>query len=129
MQRLLKAVPTTGGGTSDQIFDGHFVKCGSSTHAILSRNMSILRHRIFVIRSGQPTVDYRHGDHVLNAVIAPELQENEPASGHETLKQRSRKVEADEIRAMLDSFDGNREEVAPALGINKTTLWRKLSER
>ena len=88
-----------------------------------------LRHRIFAIRSGQPTVDYRHGDHVLNAVIAPELQENEPASGHETLKQRSRKVEADEIRAMLDSFDGNREEVARALGINKTTLWRKLSER
>jgi propionate catabolism operon transcriptional regulator len=61
--------------------------------------------------------------------IAPELQEDEAASGPETLKQRSRKVEADEIRAMLDSFDGNREEVARALGISKTTLWRKLSGR
>jgi propionate catabolism operon transcriptional regulator len=61
--------------------------------------------------------------------IAPELQEDETASGPETLKQRSRKVEADEIRAMLDSFDGNREEVARALGISKTTLWRKLSGR
>ncbi|CAN7582279.1 propionate catabolism operon regulatory protein PrpR [Caballeronia sp. LjRoot29] len=59
--------------------------------------------------------------------IAPELQDSESASGPETLKQRSRKVEADEIRAMLDSFDGNREEVARALGISKTTLWRKLS--
>jgi propionate catabolism operon transcriptional regulator len=61
--------------------------------------------------------------------IAPELQEDETVSGPETLKQRSRKVEADEIRAMLDSFDGNREEVARALGISKTTLWRKLSGR
>ena len=61
--------------------------------------------------------------------IAPELQEAEAALGPETLKQRSRKVEADEIRAMLDSFDGNREEVARALGISKTTLWRKLSGR
>jgi transcriptional regulator, propionate catabolism operon regulatory protein len=61
--------------------------------------------------------------------IAPELQEDETASGSETLKQRSRKVEADEIRAMLDSFEGNREKVARALGISKTTLWRKLSGR
>jgi transcriptional regulator, propionate catabolism operon regulatory protein len=61
--------------------------------------------------------------------IAPELQEDETASGPETLKQRSRKVEADEIRAMLDSFGGNREEVARTLGISKTTLWRKLSGR
>jgi len=61
--------------------------------------------------------------------IAPELQEDEAASGPETLKQRSRKIEADEIRAMLDSFGGDREKVAQALGISKTTLWRKLSGR
>jgi propionate catabolism operon transcriptional regulator len=61
--------------------------------------------------------------------IAPELQEDEAASGPETLKQRSRKIEADEIRAMLDSFGGNRDEVARTLGISKTTLWRKLSGR
>jgi hypothetical protein len=101
MQRLLKAVSLTSGEASDRIFDGHFVNCRSSTHSILSREMSILRHRIFVIRSGQPTIDCRHGDHVLNAVIAPKLQEIEPASGQETLKQRSRKVEADEIRSMV----------------------------
>ncbi|SAL70716.1 propionate catabolism operon regulatory protein PrpR [Caballeronia udeis] len=61
--------------------------------------------------------------------IAPELEEDDAASGEETLKQRSRKVEVDEIRAMLDSFDGNREKVARALGISKTTLWRKLAGR
>ena len=61
--------------------------------------------------------------------IAPELREDEAASGPETLKQRSRKIEADEIRAMLDSFGGDREKVAQALGISKTTLWRKLSGR
>jgi len=61
--------------------------------------------------------------------IAPELEEDDAASGQETLKQRSRKVEADEIRAMLDSLGGNREEVARVLGISKTTLWRKLAGR
>ncbi|SOE93617.1 transcriptional regulator, propionate catabolism operon regulatory protein [Burkholderia sp. D7] len=61
--------------------------------------------------------------------IAPELEEDDAASGQETLKQRSRKVEIDEIRAMLDSFDGDREKVAQALGISKTTLWRKLAGR
>jgi transcriptional regulator, propionate catabolism operon regulatory protein len=61
--------------------------------------------------------------------IAPELEDDTPGSGPETLKERSRKLEADEIRAMLDSFGGNREEVARALGISKTTLWRKMAGR
>jgi len=61
--------------------------------------------------------------------IAPEIQEGETALGTETLKQRSRKVETEEIRAMLESFGGDREKVARALGISKTTLWRKLSGR
>src|SRR5471032_3404470 len=33
-------------------------------------NALILRYAVFVIRSGQATMDHRHGDHVLNAVIA-----------------------------------------------------------
>src|ERR1700712_1132463 len=61
--------------------------------------------------------------------IAPELEEETPSSNQESLKARSRKVEADEIRAMLDSFGGDRERTAKALGISKTTLWRKLTPR
>jgi propionate catabolism operon transcriptional regulator len=61
--------------------------------------------------------------------IAPELEEETPSSNQESLKARSRKVEADEIRAILDSFGGDRERTAKALGISKTTLWRKLTSR
>jgi propionate catabolism operon transcriptional regulator len=38
-------------------------------------------------------------------------------------------VEADEIRAALAAHDGDRDAVCAALGISKTTLWRRLSER
>jgi propionate catabolism operon transcriptional regulator len=61
--------------------------------------------------------------------IAPELEEEDVRAGQETLKERSRKVEADEIRAMLDSFGGDRDRTSKALGISKTTLWRKLAAR
>ncbi len=61
--------------------------------------------------------------------IAPELEETASTSNVESLKARSRKVEADEIRSMLDSFDGDRDRTAKALGISKTTLWRKLTPR
>jgi transcriptional regulator, propionate catabolism operon regulatory protein len=44
-----------------------------------------------------------------------------------TLRQRSRHVEADEIRAALAACDGDRDAVCQALGISKTTLWRKLN--
>jgi transcriptional regulator, propionate catabolism operon regulatory protein len=60
--------------------------------------------------------------------LAPEL-ERDAAAGSETLKARSRKLEADEIRTMLDSFDGDRDKTSRALGISKTTLWRKLGAR
>jgi propionate catabolism operon transcriptional regulator len=43
-----------------------------------------------------------------------------------TLKHRRRRTEAETARAMLESFDGDRERTAAALGISKTTLWRKL---
>jgi propionate catabolism operon transcriptional regulator len=68
-------------------------------------------------------------DDVLQS-IAPELFEPSEASAAAaalTLRQRSRRVEADEIRAALDAFNGDRDQVCEALGISKTTLWRKLN--
>ncbi|MGX7000306.1 propionate catabolism operon regulatory protein PrpR [Caballeronia sp. KNU42] len=44
-----------------------------------------------------------------------------------TLRERSRHIEADEIRAVLAACNGDREAVCKALGISKTTLWRKLN--
>ncbi|NKJ45759.1 propionate catabolism operon regulatory protein PrpR [Burkholderia sp. SG-MS1] len=44
-----------------------------------------------------------------------------------TLRERSRHVEADQIRAALAAHDGDRDAVCDALGISKTTLWRKLN--
>jgi transcriptional regulator, propionate catabolism operon regulatory protein len=61
--------------------------------------------------------------------IAPEIAEPrtraKPAAL--TLRERSRHVEADEIRAALAAHDGDRDAVCEALGISKTTLWRKLN--
>ncbi|WP_042303917.1 propionate catabolism operon regulatory protein PrpR [Paraburkholderia kururiensis] len=72
--------------------------------------------------------------------IAPELFDNEPAEAAVadtegsapapaalSLRERSRRVEADEIRAALDACNGDREQVCAMLGISKTTLWRKLN--
>jgi propionate catabolism operon transcriptional regulator len=62
--------------------------------------------------------------------IAPELFVWQDAAGNDaalTLRQRSRRVEADEIRAALEAFNGDRDQVCEALGISKTTLWRKLN--
>lgn len=44
-----------------------------------------------------------------------------------TLRERSRHVEADEIRAALAAHGGDRDAVCAALGISKTTLWRRLN--
>jgi propionate catabolism operon transcriptional regulator len=49
------------------------------------------------------------------------------ASGPLTLRQRRRRVEADEIRAALEACNGDRDHVCRLLGISKTTLWRKLN--
>ncbi|GCB02646.1 propionate catabolism operon regulatory protein PrpR [Ralstonia sp. SET104] len=43
-----------------------------------------------------------------------------------TLRERSRGVEAEEIRAALAAHGGDRDAVCAALGISKTTLWRRL---
>ncbi|WP_175153897.1 propionate catabolism operon regulatory protein PrpR [Paraburkholderia ultramafica] len=62
--------------------------------------------------------------------VAPEIVEahertTKPATP--TLRERSRHVEADQIRAALAAHDGDRDAVCNALGISKTTLWRKLN--
>ncbi|KAG0185359.1 hypothetical protein DFQ28_009493 [Apophysomyces sp. BC1034] len=61
--------------------------------------------------------------------IAPELFDA-PAgalASTPTLRERRRHVEADEIRVALAAHHGDRNAVCKALGISKTTLWRKLS--
>jgi propionate catabolism operon transcriptional regulator len=61
--------------------------------------------------------------------IAPELFDVRRGAREEalTLRERSRHIEADEIRAALAACNGDREAVCRALGISKTTLWRKLN--
>ena len=61
--------------------------------------------------------------------IVPELfaERDRGEGGTWTLRERSRHVEADEIRAALAACGGDREAVCAMLGISKTTLWRKLS--
>jgi propionate catabolism operon transcriptional regulator len=62
--------------------------------------------------------------------IAPEIFAQPQARAKKTaltLRERSRHVEADEIRAALAACDGDRDAVCEALGISKTTLWRKLN--
>ncbi|CAE6732794.1 propionate catabolism operon regulatory protein PrpR [Paraburkholderia haematera] len=62
--------------------------------------------------------------------VAPEIFEQPQARSKKaalTLRERSRHVEADEIRATLAACDGDRDAVCEALGISKTTLWRKLN--
>jgi propionate catabolism operon transcriptional regulator len=62
-------------------------------------------------------------------VVAPELfaAHDGQKKGALTLRERSRHVEADEIRAMLAACGGDRDAACKALGISKTTLWRKLN--
>ena len=61
--------------------------------------------------------------------VAPEIIE--PATRAKpaalTLRERSRHLEADQIRAALAAHDGDRDAACAALGISKTTLWRKLN--
>ncbi|WP_118180187.1 propionate catabolism operon regulatory protein PrpR [Paraburkholderia phosphatilytica] len=61
--------------------------------------------------------------------VAPEIFTARPRGDHApmTLRQRSRHVEADEIRAVLAACNGDRDAACRTLGISKTTLWRKLN--
>ncbi|WP_343549318.1 propionate catabolism operon regulatory protein PrpR [Ralstonia sp.] len=63
-------------------------------------------------------------------LIAPEVFAHATAGkpAAQTLRERSRGVEAEEIRAALAAHGGDRDAVCAALGISKTTLWRRLQE-
>ncbi|MDA0574184.1 helix-turn-helix domain-containing protein, partial [Burkholderia gladioli] len=49
------------------------------------------------------------------------------AAAPATLSERRRRVEVDEIRAVLEACGDDRERACAVLGISKTTLWRKLA--
>jgi propionate catabolism operon transcriptional regulator len=61
--------------------------------------------------------------------VAPEIVDQQARTKQTplTLRERSRHVEADQIRAALAAHGGDRDAVCEALGISKTTLWRKLN--
>ncbi|WP_345815127.1 propionate catabolism operon regulatory protein PrpR [Paraburkholderia sp. PREW-6R] len=62
--------------------------------------------------------------------VAPEIFEPPAVRDTKTpltLRERSRHVQADEIRAALAAHGNDRDAVCEALGISKTTLWRKLN--
>jgi transcriptional regulator, propionate catabolism operon regulatory protein len=58
--------------------------------------------------------------------IVPEIQH---ASDFQSLKMLGLEREAEKVRAVLASFNGDREKTCEALGISRTTLWRKLSQK
>lgn len=64
--------------------------------------------------------------------IAPELfsfhsNARGKSANAKTLRERSKHVEAEEVRSALEACNGDRDAACRALGISKTTLWRKLS--
>ena len=61
--------------------------------------------------------------------IAPELFESpRPSAGPAlTLRERRHHDDADDILAMLDACNGDRDRVCERLGISRTTLWRRLN--
>ena len=60
--------------------------------------------------------------------IAPEVFGHaQQVAAVQTLRQRSRRVEAEQVQAALDACGGDRDAACRALGISKTTLWRKLN--
>ncbi|HEY4350576.1 MAG TPA: propionate catabolism operon regulatory protein PrpR [Paraburkholderia sp.] len=89
--------------------------------------------------SGKPSASAERAErrHALSLTIsdlrtiAPEVFDDASHAAHAsralTLRQRSRRVEADEIRAALEACGGDRDRVCELLGISKTTLWRKLN--
>jgi transcriptional regulator, propionate catabolism operon regulatory protein len=93
------------------------------------RELQNVIERITVELADSEAEDLQLSEVVLQS-IAPELfepSETGRTAAALTLRQRSRRVEADEIRAALDACNGDRDQVCEALGISKTTLWRKLN--
>ena len=51
-----------------------------------------------------------------------------PAPLSENIAQARRRAEAEELRRALDAHGWRRSEAASALGMSRTTLWRKMRE-
>ncbi|MFC1814183.1 sigma 54-interacting transcriptional regulator [Thermodesulfobacteriota bacterium] len=82
---------------------------------------NILEHALIVSRYG--IIEPRHlPDYLQNRLASPvELRPSE-----EILTEGSQIVERDNIDRLLRQYNGHREKTARALGINRTTLWRKM---
>ncbi|MDR5780926.1 propionate catabolism operon regulatory protein PrpR [Caballeronia sp. LZ065] len=64
------------------------------------------------------------------AALAPEVFDTaQEADANPGLRQLSRTAEADQVRATLNEYGGDRDAACRALGISKTTLWRKLNDK
>lgn len=64
------------------------------------------------------------------AALAPEVFDSaQDADANPGLRQMSRSAEADQVRATLNEYGGDRDAACRALGISKTTLWRKLNDK
>lgn len=62
--------------------------------------------------------------------IAPEVcKAAHDMNASRSLRQLSRSAEFDRVRATLNEFGGDRDAACKALGISKTTLWRKLNAK
>ena len=57
----------------------------------------------------------------------PAHEQTHEASTRPTLKSQAKRLEVDQIRATLLAFEGDRDQACRALGISKTTLWRRLN--
>lgn len=64
------------------------------------------------------------------AALAPEVFDTaQDPDANPGLRQMSRSAEADQVRATLNEYGGDRDAACRALGISKTTLWRKLNDK
>ena len=94
----------------------------ASSSRALAAAPFVARVLIPVLRSIDPALTVEELE-----TIAPELFEAELNGNEErSLRDLSRSVEADQVRASLAAFGGDRDAVCKALGISKTTLWRRL---
>ena len=70
-----------------------------------------------------------HGDHITLEDLPPEIRSSSELSGYsDNLRQAVHAYEAEHIRRMLSTCGGNREQTARRLGINPSTLYRKMGE-
>ena len=80
---------------------------------------NIIEHAVVLCRNGRIEVDYLPAE-LVNGQSVANVAEPEP-TGNPLLE-----AEAETIRRTLREYDGHRGKTATALGIDKSTLWRKM---